>query len=746
MAVTTATSSSRRANQFYEVTNIEGQDAILFYSNKDNILIPCDSNGTNPVYTGASITLSLFEGGQDVTSDWTIIVYSLSNVTGTFSSNIYTITSLFADIGTITFRASKEGYSNIYKEVKVYKVKAGSAGTNGNFCYIAFADDKEGTGFTTTFSEKEYYAILPSSTEVTSLDVTDFAGLWRPFYNYPEVPSYNNMCVLKTEDCAWNSLGMTNIALRPQSYHYKGTYNRIYFVLFDWFKDALGNTRANPHNVNSTKVGYYDLDYGYFSEFTTIAHQYNTSTDGHDYPSMIVTDDGYIIVAKEQLRSDGGHNSPIEIWKSSNPEDISSITNIVTLINSSYQGFSYPNIVKNSTQNYLHLIMRGNGASDHCHLRYIRSTDNGDTWEDIAGTGGANNEIASCYNIAGSGLDWYFYPNVLHGSRETGLCVLGTLNEGPNGTSPDGTLAASRNKFLVYLYSADGQTWGNAAYQHGTSGAFSKNISTSGYITPSELLTNFLVARCDTDAYVSFVVRDQAVSVEGIPYIMYSKANRWDTALTPDYSTKDNVATGTYISYFNTSSSAWVVVDISGIETEPDDVSPTKYSYYGFRPSLTVYNNGIIDIILHNVVDKTDFYKTKAVIDSGSEALGGGIFKILTTTSNNFGEGLMAGDYFAYTSSTYTSRIDASNTLTPLETRVEFKRSYDNGTTWTDVRPPLVMDGYATQNVIGASSSNILDSGVVAIWIGDPQIKSGGTAYSHSNLYLITEKIKPYIP
>ena len=746
MAVTTATSSSRRANQFYEVTNIEGQDAILFYSNKDNILIPCDSDGTNPVYTGASITLSLFEGGKDVTSDWTIIVYSVSNVTGTFSSNIYSVTSLFADIGTITFRASKEGYSNIYKEVKVYKVKAGAAGTNGNFCYIAFADDKEGTGFTTTFSEKEYYAILPSSTEVTSLDVTDFAGLWRPFYNYPEVPSYNNYSVLHTDFCAWNALGMSHVAFRPQSYYYKGVYNRLYFVTYSYRRDALSTVRSAPGNLTWTAVWYYDLDNNYFSDYTLITHNYPTSTDGHDQSSLIVTDDGYILIGREQLQPSLVHNSPIDIYRSDNPEDISSFSLITTLTNPGSDGYCYPNIIKNQTEDKLHILLRGNGGRDHGHLCYANSTDNGLTWSNLDSTSDITSEIAYCTNIVGSGLDWYFYTNMLKGSRENGIGIIGVLNEGPNGTSPDGTLADSRNKFLMYLYTSDGITWGNSSYQHGLSGSFSKNILTSGPITPNELLVNCLIVRCDTTPYVSYTVRETSMGTDGTPYVLYSIVNRYDSALNPDYSTKDNVSIGTYISYFDTSTNSWITNDISGIEKERNDIDSSVYSYTSFRPVMNVFSNGALDIILHKVISKTDPYKTDIVIEDGSDLIGGNVYRINTLgTPNSFGEGLIEGDYFNYTNSTYSVNVNASNTLIPLESKIYFLRSYDKGLTWTEVREPLEIFKYSTANPIAACSTNIIDSGKVAIFLGVPEGLTAGTTLEHSNLVLITDEIKPYI-
>ncbi len=52
----------------------------------------------------------------------------------------------------------------------------------GFFTYIAYADDSDGTGFTTTFdSEKDYIAILTSEDEIETPEASDFTGLWKKY-------------------------------------------------------------------------------------------------------------------------------------------------------------------------------------------------------------------------------------------------------------------------------------------------------------------------------------------------------------------------------------------------------------------------------------------------------------------------------------------------------------------------------------------------------------------------------------
>jgi hypothetical protein len=57
----------------------------------------------------------------------------------------------------------------------------GADGTNA-YLYIAYADDVNGTNFTTTFDpNKDYIALLQSAVEIVAPDASDFSGLWRKY-------------------------------------------------------------------------------------------------------------------------------------------------------------------------------------------------------------------------------------------------------------------------------------------------------------------------------------------------------------------------------------------------------------------------------------------------------------------------------------------------------------------------------------------------------------------------------------
>lgn len=747
MAVTIATSGSRRTNQFYEVTNVEGQDAVLLIGDKDNILVPTDYLGTNPIYSNAEVTFKVYEGSVETTNTWTLVTYVTNQVNGSLnqSTKTYTVTNLTADIGSVTIRASKPGFDDIYREIKVYRVKNGA---NGSFTYIAFADKVDGTGFTTTYSnDKEYFAIIYSTVALVPLTSNNFTGLWRPLYNYSNTCDYNNVSYIPTTESQWSANGMAQGYLGPAAYHYKGNYNRIYFAMLDYHRDSAGTLRTD--HVNETKIGYYDIDNKYFSTLTSISHAYPISTDLHDVPTIIVSDDGHIIVVKEQLRSPGSHNSPLEIWRSDSIEDISSFTLITTIstVNPFDIGYSYPTLILGPNIGDVYIFARYQDSSnDHSFLRGLKSDDNGITWTSFNGVLGSSTLIADCANIVAGPTDWYFYFKIANGKRINGFNILGVLNEGNTGTSPDGTPAASRNKMLVYFRSTDGVNWENIqSYKNIGSGEFTKNILIAGNITPSDLTSYCLVVSHNTTAHLSSSPYQVWIDDNGMPYIFDRTYNRYHSTENPDYSVKDDIVTDDVIRYYDISTNTWLSSSYKEFFRDPYDTDSGK-TYYSLLPSrlgAIVYSNGIIDVIGRRVIRKNDFYKLDLTpISTGSGIISGGIYKIVTTTTNHFGEGIVAGDYiYIYN----TSLVDSSNTVLPLEIEPLIIRSYDKGITWTELKPSLQdfkEDKYASVNPSITVIPNSQDSGVAGVFIGVPKKLNGVNAYDHTEYYFLWDKIK----
>lgn len=101
----------------------------IVLSNEDHTL-PCNSKGEVSSYIGAETTVSVFEGGTDVTSDWDIAAQASEGVLGTFKSNKYTVSSLTRDVGYVDFTCTKQSSTTLKKRFTLIKQYAGLDGAD----------------------------------------------------------------------------------------------------------------------------------------------------------------------------------------------------------------------------------------------------------------------------------------------------------------------------------------------------------------------------------------------------------------------------------------------------------------------------------------------------------------------------------------------------------------------------------------------------------------------------------------
>ena len=119
-----------------------GRSTITGVLSNEDQMIACQSNGTPISYDGAESYLTIYEGGTDVTSQWSIAIES-SGVTyqkstakdgtnlvasGTSGTNYryVVVTGITANTGSITFTASKSGYNPIVKTFSLIKITQGA--------------------------------------------------------------------------------------------------------------------------------------------------------------------------------------------------------------------------------------------------------------------------------------------------------------------------------------------------------------------------------------------------------------------------------------------------------------------------------------------------------------------------------------------------------------------------------------------------------------------------------------------
>ena len=115
----------------------DGDDAIYSIPSRLNISVPCDSDSTNPNYTGAVSYLRVFKSGRVVGSEsaangWTATITSISNGTGSISSTMtFTLASITGDIGHVDISLSKLGERTLYNRIYFFRVHKGETGDQG---------------------------------------------------------------------------------------------------------------------------------------------------------------------------------------------------------------------------------------------------------------------------------------------------------------------------------------------------------------------------------------------------------------------------------------------------------------------------------------------------------------------------------------------------------------------------------------------------------------------------------------
>ena len=165
----------------YAVKGDNGSNAIIGVLSNEAHTIPTDSNGDNGNYTGASTTLTIYNGIADDSTNWSVTV-STSNVTGTLAGKTYTVTSMAADTGYVDLTASRSGFSTIVKRFTLTKSKAGVAGLQGiqgpagangvtYYTWVKYADDVYGNNMSDYPSGKSYLGIAYNKTTQTESNI-----------------------------------------------------------------------------------------------------------------------------------------------------------------------------------------------------------------------------------------------------------------------------------------------------------------------------------------------------------------------------------------------------------------------------------------------------------------------------------------------------------------------------------------------------------------------------------------------
>lgn len=90
-------------------------------------VLPAASDGQAVDFTGCETTMSVFQGTQDDTANWSFVA-SETGVTGALVGSTYTVTGMSGDVGFVDITASKAGQANITARFSVAKARKGDAG------------------------------------------------------------------------------------------------------------------------------------------------------------------------------------------------------------------------------------------------------------------------------------------------------------------------------------------------------------------------------------------------------------------------------------------------------------------------------------------------------------------------------------------------------------------------------------------------------------------------------------------
>lgn len=140
IAVIKLTTDDSSVYDLHTITKIRdgaaGSNTVTVVLSNENHTLPSNSQGVVNSYIGAETTISIFEGGTDVTSKWVINAEEGEGVTGNFVSNKYTVTGLTTDVGYVEFTCTRSNYSTLKKRFTLTKQYAGLDGADAVVYYL----------------------------------------------------------------------------------------------------------------------------------------------------------------------------------------------------------------------------------------------------------------------------------------------------------------------------------------------------------------------------------------------------------------------------------------------------------------------------------------------------------------------------------------------------------------------------------------------------------------------------------
>jgi hypothetical protein len=120
-----------------------GQNAITAVLTNDTHTVPTDSAGNGGSFTSATTTMLVYNGATLDSDNWNYTAVVSSGITGAFgtstSKNVYTVSNMTVDSGTVDITAKRSGYADIVKRFTIIKNKQGITGANATSYWLVTA-------------------------------------------------------------------------------------------------------------------------------------------------------------------------------------------------------------------------------------------------------------------------------------------------------------------------------------------------------------------------------------------------------------------------------------------------------------------------------------------------------------------------------------------------------------------------------------------------------------------------------
>lgn len=167
---------------------VAGDAVVSAVLTNESFLLPVKPNGTptsSSVWSAGATIIKIFEGGEDVTSSWSITADKSTGLSGTYNATTHTFTpsGLTTDVGYVNFTCKKSNYDDIVKRYTITKQYAGADGDDAVIYSVEPSDyvltwkrDANNGLVNLTPSSVTFYAYTKAGGELTK---TSYAGRFK---------------------------------------------------------------------------------------------------------------------------------------------------------------------------------------------------------------------------------------------------------------------------------------------------------------------------------------------------------------------------------------------------------------------------------------------------------------------------------------------------------------------------------------------------------------------------------------